>query len=270
MNSFKKMIGSKSIKRRDDGMFIQPGNLHIREGFNQRVDSPELQEENESLFRFIFNGGQVPPIEVVPRDEGGVYVVEGHRRALAFCRAIASGAPIEWIPITQFRGDNVDQTARIMNSNSQLKLTPYEQSMVVKKLAGFNLSPQEIADKVNVSRSKVDYLLQFANSPHQVKEMVKSGDVSLNVAVDQVKKHGEKATEKLSEQVEKAKESGKKVTKSVAEPQFSSKKARQLCELMSGAEFDIDTGAEFRNVTLPRDVVAAIEKILADYNEGFI
>lgn len=270
MNSFTKMIANKTVKRRDDGMYILLSDIHVKEGFNQRVESESLQEENESLLRFISNGGQVPAIEVTPRDEGGVYIVEGHRRHLAYTRAQKNGLPIEWIAITPFKGNDVDATARIMNSNSQLKLTPYEQHLVVQKLQRFNLTPQEIADKVNMSRSKVDYLLNFASAPHQVKEMVKSGDVAITVAIDQVKKHGEKATEKLTEQVEQAKATGKKVTKATAEPQFSSKKARMLCELMSGAEFDIDTGAAFRTVQLPRDVVAEIEKIMADYNEGFI
>ncbi|CAI1664639.1 Uncharacterised protein [Serratia liquefaciens] len=58
--------------------------------------------------------------------------------------------------------NDVERIARIMNSNTQLPLSPYEQSLVVKELAGFNLSPDEIAALVGKSRATVDKLLAFS------------------------------------------------------------------------------------------------------------
>lgn len=60
-----------------------------------------------------------------------------------------------------------------MNSNSQLALTPYEQSQVVKELAGFNLSPDEIAGLVGKSRATVDKLLALTQANHDVQTLVK-------------------------------------------------------------------------------------------------
>lgn len=276
-NSFKSMIKEGMIKRSDEGMFMRLADIHVREGFNTRVSADQLsgdlreevQAEEDSLLSFIVNGGQVPALEVTARDEGGVYIVEGHRRHRAYSRAIAAGNPIEWISIVPFKGNDVEATARILNSNSQLKLTTYEQSLVVKKLSAFNLSPVEIAKLVNMSRSKVDQLLAFTQANHEVQALVRDGDVALHVAVDKVKKHGESAAEELKKDVEKAHAAGKKrVTSSTS--LFSATKARRLCELLVGSEVERHPHYSTKKIIIPRsrEILDEIEKILADYQEG--
>ena len=276
-NSFKSMIKEGMIKRSDSGMFMRLGDIHVREGFNTRVSADQLsgdlreevQAEEDSLLSFIVNGGQVPALEVTARDDGGVYIVEGHRRHRAYSRAIAAGNPIEWISIVPFKGNDVEATARILNSNSQLKLTTYEQSLVVKKLSAFNLSPVEIAKLVNMSRSKVDQLLAFTQANHEVQALVRDGDVALHVAVDKVKKHGEAAAEELKKDVEKAHAAGKKrVTSSTS--LFSATKARRLCELLVDAEVEIHPHYSTRKIIIPRsmEVFEEINNLLADYKEG--
>lgn len=272
-NSFKSMIKEGRIKRTDSGMFMRISDIHVRDGFNTRVYAESLsgdlrdqaQAEEDSLLSFIVNGGQVPAIEVTARDDGGVFIVEGHRRHRAYSRAIEAGNPIEWIAIVPFKGNDVEATARILNSNSQLKLTTYEQSLVVKKLSAFNLSPAEISKLVNMSRSKVDQLLAFTQANHEVQALVRDGDVALHVAVDKVKKHGDSAAQELKKDVEKAHAAGKKrVTSSTS--LFSATKARRLCELLVDAEFDVDGG--FHQLILSHDSVEEIKRIMADYKEG--
>lgn len=272
-NSFKSMIKEGRIKRTDSGMFMRISDIHVRDGFNTRVYAESLsgdlrdqvQAEEDSLLNFIVNGGQVPAIEVTARDGGGVFIVEGHRRHRAYSRAIEAGNPIEWIAIVPFKGNDVEATARILNSNSQLKLTTYEQSLVVKKLSAFNLSPGEISKLVNMSRSKVDQLLAFTQANHEVQALVRDGDVALHVAVDKVKKHGDSAAQELKKDVEKAHAAGKKrVTSSTS--LFSATKARRLCELLVDAEFDVDGG--FNQLILSHDSVEEIKRIMADYKEG--
>ena len=89
--------------------------------------------------------------------------------------------------------NDVERIARIMNSNTQLPLSPYEQSLVVKELAGFNLSPDEIAALVGKSRATVDKLLAFSQANHDVQTLVREGSVAVDAAVDRVKEHGEAA-----------------------------------------------------------------------------
>ncbi|WP_338053723.1 hypothetical protein [Serratia liquefaciens] len=132
--------------------------------------------------------------------------------------------------------NDVERIARIMNSNTQLPLSPYEQSLVVKELAGFNLSPDEVAALVGKSRATVDKLLAFSQANHDVQTLVREGSVAVDAAVDRVKEHGEAAEKVLAVDVEKAKKAGKKkVTKSFITPLFSANRARRLCELLYDA-----------------------------------
>ena len=133
---------------------------------------------------------------------------------------------------------------------------------MVKELAGFNLTPVEIARLVNVSRSKVDQLLAFNQANHDVQVMVRDGEVAMHVAVDKVKKHGDAAGEELKKDVEKAKDSGKKrVTTSTV--QFSAVKARRLCELLCHTEVNIASGNN--SINFPDDIYKEVTKIIADY-----
>lgn len=235
-NSFKQMAKDGTIKRPDGRMTMNLDDIHVQEGFNKRVENEHTLAEDEKLFQHLMSGKPVPPLEVRVRDEGGVWVVEGHRRRRAYSRCRDAGKPIERLQIIQFTGNDVERIARIMNSNTQLPLSPYEQSLVVKELAGFNLSPDEIAALVGKSRATVDKLLAFSQANHDVQTLVREGSVAVDAAVDRVKEHGEAAGKVLAGDVEKAKKAGKKkVTKSFIAPQFSASRARRLCELLFDA-----------------------------------
>lgn len=236
-NSFKQMKNNGTLKRTDSGMFIKLADIHVQEGFNKRVDDERTQAADDDLFNHLSSGKPVPPLEVRPCDEGGVWIVEGHRRHRAYLRCRDAGKPVEWIAILPFTGSDVERIARIMNSNSQLALTPYEQSQVVKELSGFNLSPDEIAALVGKSRATVDKLLALTQANHDVQTLVKDGAVAVDAAVERVKEHGEQAGKVLAGDVEKAKAAGKKkVTKSFIVPKFSAPKSRKLVTLLAQAE----------------------------------
>jgi hypothetical protein len=59
------------IKRTDTGMFIALSDIHVREGFNKREDDERTRQADDDLFNYLMNGGSVPPLEVIARDEGG-------------------------------------------------------------------------------------------------------------------------------------------------------------------------------------------------------
>ncbi|HDI3023906.1 TPA: chromosome partitioning protein ParB, partial [Cronobacter turicensis] len=72
---------------------------------------------------------------------------------------------------------------------------------------------------------------------HDVQQSVKSGEVSVDVAVDRVKEHGEKAGVVLEMDKAAAAAAGKKkVTRSLIAPELSVKKARRLAELLALAQ----------------------------------
>lgn len=119
-NSFKQMSRDGTIKRTDTGMFISLEHIHVREGFNKREDDERTRQADDDLFNYLMNGGTVPPLEVIARDEGGVWVVEGHRRRRCYARCAEAGKPVDRIHIMPFNGNDVQRLARIMTSNNQL------------------------------------------------------------------------------------------------------------------------------------------------------
>lgn len=236
-NSFKQMAKDGTIKRPDGRMTMRIDDIHVEEGFNKRIESEQTKDDDERLFHHLMKGRPVPPLEVRVRDEGGVWIVEGHRRHRAYVRCREAGKPVDRIQIIPFTGNDVERIARIMNSNTQLPLSPYEQSLVVKELAGFNLTPDEIASLVGKSRATVDKLLALTQANHDVQTLVKDGTVAVDAAVERVKEHGEQAGKVLAGDVEKAKAAGKKkVTKSFIAPKFSALKSRKLVTLLAQAE----------------------------------
>lgn len=234
-NSFKQMTRDGSIKRTDTGMFIDLADIHVREGFNKREDDERTRQADDDLFNYLMNGGAVPPLEVTARDEGGVWVVEGHRRRRCFARCAEAGKPVDRIHIMPFNGNDVQRLARIMTSNNQLPLSDMEQAAVIQELHNaFNQTTSEIAKLVNKSVTTVEKLLLLSAANHDVQREVKSGAVSVDVAVDRVKEYGEKAGDVLQKDKAAAAAQGKKkVTRSVITPEISVKKARRLVELLA-------------------------------------
>lgn len=92
-NSFKKMTSSGLIKRLHHGMFIGIDDIHVQPGFNRRDDDAATRKANDELFDYLMNGCTVPPLEVYERDEGGVWIVEGHRRYGCYQRCREAGNP---------------------------------------------------------------------------------------------------------------------------------------------------------------------------------
>ncbi|WP_316389804.1 ParB N-terminal domain-containing protein [Enterobacter cloacae] len=269
-NSFKQMTRDGTIKRTDTGMFISLDDIHVREGFNIREDDERTRLANDDLFDYLMNGGVVPPIEVVPRDEGGVYIVEGHRRHLAYQRCRDAGKPVNRIHIMPFYGNDLKQKARIFTSASQLSLSPIDQINGIRDFAPFNLTPAEIAKEIHKSVAWVEKLIALSNANHDVQKAVKAGEISVDVAIDRVKEFGEKAGEVLQKDKASAAAKGKKkVTRSVIAPEISVKKARRLVELISLAGIN-DTGVISLEGLVHAEVVEIIDehKAIATQRHG--
>lgn len=262
-NSFKLMSRDGTIKRTDTGMFINLNDIHVREGFNKRDDNDErTRQADDDLFNYLMNGGSVPPLEVIARDEGGVWVVEGHRRRRCYARCAEAGKPVDRIHIMPFNGNDVQRLARIMTSNNQLPLSDMEQAAVIQELHNaFNQTTSEIAKLVNKSVSTVEKLLTLSTANYDVQQEVKSGAVSVDVAVDRVKTFGEKAGDVLQQDKVAAAALGKKkVTRSVISPEISVKKARRLVELVSLAGIS-NTGV----ITLEGLAHAEVQEIIDEH-----
>ncbi|WP_313378111.1 ParB/RepB/Spo0J family partition protein [Achromobacter insolitus] len=213
--SFKTMIKDGTIKRAD-AMKVRYSDIRVKEGFNLRDLDDEYDAGIEALASYILNGGTFPALEVVALPDGsGVEVVDGHRRYDAIGRAIQRGAPIEWVSVVGFQGNDIERRARIYTSNEGVKLRPLEAARGFKRFRGMGLDTEEIASLVHRSRPHIENYLVLADAEPDVQALVRGGAVSAEVAIDAVRLYGAQAGQFLSGKVAQAKAAGKsKVTAS--------------------------------------------------------
>lgn len=224
--SFKQKINDKEI-RRADAMKIRYEDIHVEPGFNLRASLDLLEgealeaakEDDESLFRHIMAGGQYPALEVRPRAEGGVWLVDGHRRHAAIGRADKAGAPLRdktgelMVRIEAFDGNDADRTLRILSSARGRHLHPLEQALGYQRLSRFGWDNARIAEANRVSPQWVGKMLLLAGANSDVHRLVFAGKAAASVAAEAVRMHGEQAGAFLAGELEKAAVGGKtKVT----------------------------------------------------------
>lgn len=222
--SFKQMIKDGEV-RRADAMKVQLEDLHEEPGFNLRTEGPELKKSIAVLAEFIANGGQIPPLEVRPRAEGGVWVVDGHRRRRALIKLDKAGrlprTPNKedptileaWVAVTAFEGSDADRVARIISSQENEKLSPLELAEGYKRLKAFGWTVDQIAKKVGKTRQHVEQVVTVGNANTDVQSLVAAGQVSATTAAQVVRAHGDDAGKVLGAELKKAQASGKtKVT----------------------------------------------------------
>jgi ParB family chromosome partitioning protein len=229
MSSNRQLLADGAAKRADL-VKVRLDNIHIEAGFNPPETQEAFDMRVDAIVAHLAQGGYLPPIEVRPRDEGGVYVVDGHGRRAAYERAAAAGIPVSdpkdghvYILTTAFVGNDADRVARIVTSSERRTLSPVQIAHCYQRLQAFGWSVDQIAKKVCKSDAHVRQLLDLGSANSDVQKMVTAGEVSASVAIKEVRKSGERAGKVLSEQLATAKAAGKKkVTAGTAEGKKSS------------------------------------------------
>ncbi|MFJ2548568.1 ParB/RepB/Spo0J family partition protein [Pseudomonas sp. NPDC087612] len=221
VKSFKQMIKDGEV-RRADAMKVKLEDLHEEPGFNLRTEGTALETSIELLAEFIAEGGQIPPLEVRPRADGGVWVVDGHRRRRALLKLDAAGrlprTPNKdnpdvleaWVSVIAFEGSDADRVARIISSQENEKLSPLELAEGYKRLRAFGWTSDQIAKKVGKTRQHVEQVITVGNANTDVQTLIAAGQVSATTAVHAVRQHGDAAGQVLSSELEKAQANGKK------------------------------------------------------------
>lgn len=214
MKSFRQMTADGMLKRADAEK-IRIEDIHEEPGFNAPGRSDSNDDDDEALFQYVMSGGALPSLEVRPREEGGVFIVDGHRRTKAIRRAVAAGLPMQdkagavWVSIRQFVGNDLDRKLRVITSNEGKKLTPLQLGHVYRD-ANVWASVADIARRVNKSDTHVSSCIALANGNSDVHAMVQAGDVSATLAGAVVREHGEAAGAILATAKVKAQAAGKK------------------------------------------------------------
>ncbi len=221
------LIEDKTLKRTDQGLYARLEDIHFRDGFNPRDDDQRFRDsiEEDALFTVEHGIDNMPQLKVEPREEGGVWAVDGHRRPLIVRRAIELGKDLRskdgkvWLPVKPFKGSITDRHLETLNSQRQLGLKPIEVMRKLKELAeGVEgeppLSIPEIAKRTGYTRQYVEQLMTLADGGDEVHALVSSGVIGADTASSIVRANPEQAPAIIKEELEKARAQGKaKVTK---------------------------------------------------------
>lgn len=279
LKSFKELSRDGTLSR-VDGMRIRLEDIHEEPGFNLRdvneigEDGVTFQDKIEELAEFILGGGMVPPLEVRVRAEGGVWLVDGHRRRLAYLlldsrgqlpRVQAKDDPERleaWIHVRQFVGNDVDRIARIITSQKNEKLPDLAIAEGIKRLMALGLDVAQVCKMLVMKEHKVRALMVLANANNDVKTAVKQKVVKPTVAIETVRKHGENAGTLIAEA--KAASATGKVTGAALKPRKLPKDLidRAIKSLREFTGEHEPTEAEWDRA---RDVLAAIDKVLTEH-----
>ena len=184
---------------------VVPDQLRTLDGFNARIKNDAYAARVRWIADSIKANGFYPdkPLTGFVALEDGeevIYVTGGHRRHEGVLLAIEEGADVPTVPVViKPRGTSMeDLTVDLVVGNEGEPLTTYEQAVVCKRLAGFGWESKEIARRLGYSTAQyVDGLLSLASAPLAVRRMVMESVISATMAIEAIKKHGDKAGDVL-------------------------------------------------------------------------
>lgn len=141
-----------------------------------RVDFSE--QEITELSESIKVLGVLQPILVRPRG-GGYQIVAGERRFRASIRAGLSQVPVL---VKEFSDRDTFEVALVENVQ-RLNLNPLEEARGYQRLIDeFNLSAQEVAERVGKDRATVANLVRVLKLPAAVQEYIREGHITVGHA----------------------------------------------------------------------------------------
>jgi len=171
--------------------------LAIIDGFNPRTEYRDIEELADS----IKENGIVVPLRGHKNKDGKYNITDGHRRYKALEMLDKLGFEIR-IPLISDRSDSEEQ--RLINTivcNTGQRLNPVEEATVVKRLLNYNYTPKEISMKLGFNIRYVKNLVELANAPKKIQNLITSNVVSATQALSVMRseKDFESATKIIEE-----------------------------------------------------------------------
>lgn len=190
-----------------------------------------------------------------------ILLTDGYTRMDAVDLAVSEGWQCEYLPvIVSPKGTSTeDLNVALVVGNAGKPLTPYEQSVVCKRLVGCGLDSKQIADRLGYASAQyVDNLLMLQSAPLPVRRMVEEGVVSPTEAIKVLSKHGSGAHAVLTKALAGSSK-GRITAASTADPKLKlyRKHAGEMRDTLALIKKD-----KCFNLLSP-DVMAAIETLLA-------
>lgn len=200
---------------------VDPMLLQEEEGFNLRYyDDPKVIAHIEAFCESYMTERYVPPVMVRALADGRIVVVEGHCRRRGVQLAIARGAKIPLVSVIPFRGNDAERVELMLRSAQGLKLETLDIARGYLRLRQMGVKAADIAASQSKTPARVEQLLTLATAGSEVHDLVRTGSVSAEFAIDTIRTHGEQAAAVLSQKLEVAKQEGRqRVTKSAVRGQ---------------------------------------------------
>lgn len=177
-----------AVSKRDVYM-IAPSEIHEKDGWNVRDETPEYIEHIDNLAISIAEIGVKEPLKCY--FEGDVlYVSNGHSRLRAVKQAEETfGIEIKAVPVLleERTSNDADRCLTLLTSNSGKPLTILERAKVYKRLLAFGWSQKMIAQRSGVSNSVVSQAIGLCSMPEVAHDLVRDGKVSASLALETVK-----------------------------------------------------------------------------------
>lgn len=229
---------SNLAAKRGDSIRVLLDSIKIVDGFNERdFKDDEVREHIASIAGSLAENKPVPALEVWVNPESGIIeLVDGECRYWGY-KGFAAEFPAKfdgYVSVVKFEGTPAQRKARVVSSNSQLKLKPVQIGRTYLSLRDeFGMTRQEIASEVGKSLAHVDQYLLLAGGSTEVHAAVEQGRISSTEATKLIRDHGDDAPAELERRLEAAKESGKdKVTAKVAPAKKSSTPSRPKVDMV--------------------------------------
>ena len=171
------LIPASALKNKESGQYLEcPPNL-IRPNRNQ-PRARFSDEELESLSRSIKRRGVIQPL-LVRKDGAGYELIAGERRLRAAKRAGLEKVPI----IIKNISDKASLEISIVENVQREDLNPVEEAEAYHQLMSeFDLTQEQVAERVGKSRSAVANFLRLRQLPEQIIENIIDGSLSMGHA----------------------------------------------------------------------------------------
>lgn len=236
-----KTTGLGSISEGASDLFkIDPRLLHVKNDWNVRDWSlQENVDHVEALAQSIMAVGVKQPLTIVWQDNKA-WIDDGECRYRACMLAIERGAPLKTVPCraADRHADLVERRFNRYLANTGKQFNQLETAKDFKYFLDQGWSQEDIAKKAGLSQGRVSQILATLTMPAPVKAMVAAGTVSVALAQQVHREHGDGATAVLQEGVEAAKADGVARVKPGHVGKPSIKKA--LTEMLDASDIDED------------------------------
>lgn len=176
------------------------------------IDSPVARADIETIALSIVARGYDADQEILVRRkrDGRWMVTDGHKRRLAYLRALELGAVLRGIPCrSEKQGTNDEDRAIIRLRAPGRRLSPLEAVVDIKRLLGWNWTKEDIAAKLGESIAWVNSCLDLAAAAPDVRQSVRDDKIAPTEALKVVRRHGPEAGTVIRKAVEHARGEGR-------------------------------------------------------------